>query len=74
MNLNYSDIEACANSELGTKLQLQMEEESQVIKESGHVPTVTFGGKYNGKDFWDAFSDLYSVIERKLEEIEKNEM
>lgn len=74
LKLDWSEVEACAAGELGTELQLQMEKDSAVIKTSGHVPTLTFGGKYVAKEFWEAFSDFYGVVERKLEEIAKTEM
>lgn len=72
--LNWKEIESCAEGELGTELQLQMEKDSKVIKESGHVPTITFDGIYVARDFFAALSDFYGVVERKLGEIEKTEM
>jgi hypothetical protein len=68
LDLKYSDLEDCAEGALGTELQLQMENGSKIIKESGHVPTVTFDGTYSAKDFFQALDDFYGVVERKLAE------
>lgn len=74
VDLNFEDVEACANGELGTKLQLELEKESKVVEECGHIPTLTFDGEYNGKDFWEAYTGLYDVLEKKLKERENSEM
>lgn len=73
VNINWSEVENCADGELGTELQLKMERDSGVIKESGYVPTITFGGKYVPRDFFAALNDFYGVVETKLAEMAENE-
>jgi hypothetical protein len=66
-NLNLSAIEACAAGPLGIELQLKTENASApIISQSGHVPTITFDGKYDGKEFYNSLDDFIGVVESKL--------
>lgn len=72
VNLNYTEVKSCAEGSLGTELQLDMEENSFVIKDSGHVPTITFDHKYDAKVFFSALDDFGRVVENELEKKKLN--
>ena len=74
LKLDWIEIETCAKGKLGTELQLEMETHSKIIKTSGHVPTITFQGKYDSPVFWEAYRDFLGVVESQLEDIKKTEM
>lgn len=69
LGLNQQDIDDCVGGQLGTELQQEMERASaNVIEDSGHVPTITFNGKYNAPDFYAALDNLKKVVLRILSE------
>ena len=74
LKLDWIQIESCANGKLGIQLQLEMELHSKIIKTSGHVPTITFQGKYDSTVFWEAYRDFLSAVESQMEGIKKIEM
>lgn len=69
IDLSYEELAKCADGPLGTELQLKMENASAIIKETGHVPTITFNHKYDPTSFYGALSDFYAVVMKKLDEI-----
>lgn len=68
--LNQQYMDECVDGQLGTELQLKMEEASAaVIEKSGHVPTITLNWEYNVKKFYEMLNDFKSVV---LQELSKN--
>lgn len=69
VSLDQQEIEDCASGDLGTKLQLAMEDASRdVIAESQHVPTITFSGIFDENRSSEAIGDLEGCLRRLLAE------
>lgn len=69
--LKVENVKKCVESDEGIKLQLKDEKKSApIIKQSGHVPTIVFDGKWNEKDDDDSEEDFLKVVKEKLKKIQ----
>lgn len=74
LDLNYEAIEGCSSSQEGVDLQLKvLEMTTPILDISGHIPTITFDGKYDENDLNVAVIDFKGLILRKLRDNLEND-
>lgn len=68
LGLNLEQIDECVNGTRGTELQLEAEKYSKdVIDDSGFVPTMTYGQKFNARSQQSSLNRFHEVVKQQIE-------
>lgn len=73
LDLDLDAIDACFNGKRGTELQLEAESFSKdVIEDSGFVPTMTYGQKFNARSQRSSLDRFYEVVKQHIESLSQS--